>query len=50
MNMEEIKRLIDTVDVVCFDIFDTIVSRKCYPDYTKSLFSKFVNNTFKLRR
>lgn len=49
MDVEQIKKIIDTVDVVCFDIFDTIVSRKCYPDYTKNLFAKFVNNAFKLK-
>lgn len=48
MDLEAIKNLIDKVEIVCFDIFDTIVSRRCYPDYTKSLFCKFLNNTFSL--
>lgn len=49
MNIAEIKCLIDSVEVVCFDVFDTIVSRKCYPDYTKSLFCKFINSIFNLK-
>ncbi len=47
--IEQIKKLIDKKDLICFDIFDTIVSRKCYPDYTKKLFVKYLKDMYKLK-
>lgn len=48
MNINEVKSLIDNSDVICFDIFDTLVSRSCYPDYTKKAWSIYVKDVFGL--
>ncbi|MBP3899222.1 hypothetical protein J6D24_00220 [Candidatus Saccharibacteria bacterium] len=33
--LEEIKKKVRENTVICFDMFDTLVARSCYPDYTK---------------
>lgn len=49
MNMDELKQQIDESEVICFDIFDTLVSRSCYPDYTKKAWSIYVKDVFNLK-
>jgi|GEM_PF-2938562 len=48
MNIKEIKENIDKHKIIFFDIFDTIVSRNCYPDYTKSIWCKYLALSFSL--
>lgn len=36
------------VEVIAFDIFDTIVTRQVYPEYTKKIWSKDIVNLFQL--
>ena len=48
MNGHEIKKLIDKSDIICFDIFDTLVSRSCYPDYTKKAWAIFAKDIFNI--
>lgn len=49
MNIDEIKQYIDKYEIISFDIFDTILSRRCYPDYTKYLFSKYIKELFNIK-
>ncbi len=48
MEMEKIKEYIDAAKIVCFDIFDTLISRVCYPDYTKKAWAIYVRDVFNL--
>ncbi len=48
MEIDKIKEQIDNVKIVCFDIFDTLVSRSCYPDYTKKAWSLYIKDIFEL--
>lgn len=52
MVKKEITKLIDNnkIDVLFFDIFDTIVTRNVHPEYVKKIFSKRLQEEFAIRK
>lgn len=37
--LQKLRQDIEKADIICFDCFDTLVSRACYPDYNKKAWS-----------
>lgn len=50
MELGKLKPYIDTCDTICFDIFDTLVSRVCYRNYTRKVWASYVKELFQTKK